>query len=108
MAKIVIEGFDVCHKLVDEEVRYLLPIEKQEFIEISHVEGCNEFIIFVSYDKKNFGGEIKQFISDIIQKAKESDLYQYHWKVHRPIVEETKNWPCDRFIDCFNITFPAE
>ena len=58
---------------------------------------------------KNLGGvEIKQLISDIIQKPKESDLYQYHWKVRRLIVEETKNWPCDRFIDHFNITFTAE
>ena len=81
---------------------------KQEFVEISHVIGCNEFTIFVSYDKKNFGGEIKQLISHIIQKAKQSALYQYHWKVHRHIVEETKNWPCDRFIDRFNITFTAE
>ena len=41
MAKIVIEEFDVCHKFVDEEVRYLLPIEKREFVEISHAVGCN-------------------------------------------------------------------
>ena len=107
MAKIMIEEFDVCHKSVDEEIQYLLPNERRKFVEISHVVGCNEFIIFVSYDKKIFGSDIEQFISDIIQKAKQSDLHQYHWKVHRPIVEKTKNWPCDRFIDRFNISFTA-
>ena len=108
MAKIVTEEFDVSHKFVDEKVQYLLPIEKSTFVEISHAIGCNEFTIFVSYNKKNFVGEIEQFISDFIQKAKESDLHQYHWKVHRPIVEKTKNWPGDRFIDGFNISFTAE
>ena len=48
MAKIAIEEFDVCQKFVYEEVQYLLPIEKRKFVEIYHVVGCNEFIIFVS------------------------------------------------------------
>ena len=50
-SKIVSEEFDVCHKFVDEEVEFLLPLEKRKFVEISHVVGCNDFVIFVSYDK---------------------------------------------------------
>ena len=36
------------------------------------------FLIFVSYDKKNFGGSIKQFIQDIIKEAQKSDLHRYN------------------------------
>lgn len=43
-------------------------IQKQKFVATSHTVGCNDFTIFVSHDKKIFGGKIKQFIPE------ESDL----------------------------------
>ena len=89
MSKTVIEEFDLCHKL-SEEIKHFLPIEKRKYLEISHVVSCSDFVIFISYDKKNFGAEIKNFVSDIIEEAKKSELSRYGWKVHRPLVEEKK------------------
>ena len=55
MTNTVVE-FDVAHKFVDKIVCFLLPLEKRKYIEISHIAGCSDFVIFVSYDKKTFGG----------------------------------------------------
>ena len=63
MAEIIVEEFDAAHKFVNEIVNFL-------FVEISHVVGCSNFVIFVSYDKKNFGGEIRNFLSKICDEAK--------------------------------------
>ena len=49
-------------------VCYLL--KKKKFVEISHVVGCSDFVIFVSYGKKSFGGEIRNFLSKISDEAK--------------------------------------
>ena len=81
MSKIVVEEFDVCHKFMNEEIKYFVPVKKRKYVEISHVVGCSDFGIFVSYDKNNFGGKIKIF-SKIIKEARKSDLARYRWKVH--------------------------
>lgn len=70
------------------KLSFFLPIEKREFVEISHVVSCDDFVIFVSYD---FRGEIQQFICDIIGEAKKNNLYRHGWKVCR-LIEETKNF----------------
>ena len=46
---------------------------------------------------KNIGeGEIEQFISDIIQKAKESNLH--YLEIGPSYCRKNKNWPCDRLL----------
>ena len=108
MAKIVAEEFDTALKFVDEIVKFLLPLEKRKYVETSHVVGCNEFFIFVSYHKENFGSEIRNFLSKICNEAIKKDLYRYGLKVHRPQIEEAKNLDYYRFADRFNINFTAE
>ena len=80
MHKTVVEEFDVCHKFVSNCVEYNLPPHERESGSISHLIGSEEFYIFVGYDKKNFGGRIKQFIDNIIKEAwkSEYELYHYH------------------------------
>ena len=51
MAKIVIE-FNCAHKLIDKVVRFLLPLKKRDFVEISHAVGCDDFIVSVLQQKK--------------------------------------------------------
>ena len=104
MAKIVIDEFN---KFVEEEVEYLLSAEKLKFVEITYVVGCSNFTIFVSYDKKNFGSEIEQFIFNIIQKARQSDLFKHNWNVQQPAVEK-KNQLRYHFSDSYNIIFTAK
>ena len=41
-------------------------------------------------------------------RLKESDLYSYGWKVHSPLIEETKDQDCYRFTEGFNVVFTAE
>lgn len=90
-------------------VGYILPLEEKNFVDLTHNVSCDDFVGFVSYDKKNFGREkIWQFIRDIIKGAQKRDLYRYHWKVHRPLVEETINPPYCLFPDRINICFTAE
>ena len=53
---------------------FLLPLEKRKYIGISHVVSCSDFFIFMSYDKKHFGGEIRNFLSKICDEAKKKWL----------------------------------
>ena len=98
MAKIVVEEFNAAHKFVDDIVKFLLP----------HVVGCNDFVIFVTYHKENFGSEIRSFLSKVCDEAIKSDLYKYSWKVQHLQIEEAKNLDCNRFADRFNIIFIAK
>ena len=68
MAKIVVEEFDAAHKFVDEIVKFLLPLEKRKYVEISHVVGCSDFVIFVSYHKENFGSKSQIFYPKYVMK----------------------------------------
>ena len=74
-------------------------------VEITHTISCDDFVIFVSYDKEFFGEEKNQFICKIVDNAKNSGLYRFAWKVNCPLVEETQNQDCHRFSDCINIIF---
>ena len=89
-SKIVIEEFDCCHKFIEPR-QYILLLEDRKFVNITYLVSCNEFLIFISYDKKEFGIKIKEFINLII----ESDLCRFHWKIHRPLAEEFKNGDWD-------------
>ena len=60
----MVEEYEVWHKFVDEEIKYFLPIEKRKYMGISHVVGCSDFVIFVSYDKKTWGQNQKNFIKN--------------------------------------------
>ena len=86
--------------------RYLL--NPLKYIEISHLVGCSDLLFLCHTITKIFGGEIRNFLSKICDEAKKSDLSSYGWKVHRPLIEETKNQDCYRFTDRFIICFTAE
>lgn len=101
MSKITPEKFDVCHNFMSGCAQYILPLNERKFVDLTHLVSADEYTIFVSYDKKNFRGRIKQFIREIIKEAQKSDL----WKFHSPLVEETINYPYELFHDCFLITF---
>ena len=87
MSKIVVEELDVCCKFF-EKVR-LTPSPKQRmYVDISHNVFCSNFVIFISYDHKDF--HVKTFISDILEEAIKSELFRFGWKVHWPLIEEKK------------------
>ena len=69
MSKIVVEEFDVCHKFI-EEIKYLLPLKEKNYVEITHVVSCLDFVIFISYDNKNFFDKIKDFTQIFLRKPK--------------------------------------
>ena len=63
------------------------------------------FLIFVSYDKKNFEGSIKQFIQDIIKEAQKSDLHRYNQELQEILlcyIQEIREicGSCEIFSEC--------
>ena len=89
-------------------VRYIYRLNERKFVSLTHLVGCDDFVIFASDDKENFGHNIGQFIQDMIKEAQKSDLHRYDWKTHRPRVYETKNPPNELFHDCIQIIFTVE
>ena len=74
MSKIIVEEFDICHKFMESCVQHILPLNEREFVGLTHIVSCDEFVIFVSYDKKVYGDKIQQFVQDIIKVVRKSDL----------------------------------
>ena len=103
MDKIKFEDF--CQNFI-EEVNFLIPAGNNKFVEISHCFEGRDFIIFVPFDKTNFGIEIKHFIATIAKKT--SEVFSKHWKIHQPTVEISTNPPCHRLITCYHLVFKAE
>ena len=69
MSKIIVKEFDVCHKFMESCLQHILPLNEREFVGLTHLVSCDEFVIFISYDKKIFGDKIQQFVQDIIKEA---------------------------------------
>lgn len=88
MSKNVIEEFDVCLKFMSECIEFVYPLEERKIVQLQHNVACEDFVIFVGYDKRLLGHKINEFVRDMIKEAQESDLYRYHWTVHCPLVEE--------------------
>ena len=81
-----------------EVIKKLIPVEKNKFLDISHCCEGRDFIIFVFFDKANFGNEIKHFIATIAKKT--NAVFSKHWKIHQPSVEIGTNPPWCHFITC--------
>ena len=69
MSKIIVKEFDVCHKFMESCLQHILPLNEREFVGLTHLVSCDEFVIFISYDKKIFGDKIQQFVQDIIKEV---------------------------------------
>ena len=87
----------------------MIPAKKNKFAEISHCFEGRDFIIFVSFDKANFGNEIKHFLLLFAN----SFCYYFlriskYWKIHQPTIEISTNPPCYRFITCYHLVFKDE
>ena len=92
-----IEEFDVCHKFVSEVAEFILPIEQRSFVLVEHNVSCEDFIIFVGYDKSLFEHKIHEFVSDIIKEGMKSCLFKY-WDVDCALVEELEKLPHQSFL----------
>ena len=104
MSKIVIEEFEVCHKFIFKVVEFILPIRQKLLVQVEHVS-CEDFVIFIRYDKHKFQHKIDEFVKHIIKEAQKSELYRYGCKVHRPLVKERKAMPHDNFSHSIAINF---
>ena len=105
MSKIVIEQFEFCHKFIFEVVKFILPILQRMLVQVEHNVSCEDFVIFIRYDKDKFQHKIDEFVKDIIKEAQKSELYRYGWKVHRPLVEERKAMPHEYIPHSIAISF---
>ena len=105
MSKIVVEKFEVYHKFISEFLDFILPIGQRKFVQIEHNVSCEDFVIFIGYDKDEFEHKIDEFVKDITKKPPMSELYRYHWAVQCPLVEERKAMPHEYFPYSNVITF---
>ena len=87
MLKIVVQEFDVCHKFV-QEIRHYIASDQISKCTITHNVSCGEFSIFIGFASGHC--DIDALIFKITKKAKESDLYQNKWKVHRALIQRGK------------------
>ena len=71
---------------------------------VEHTVSPEEFVISVNYDKRLFEHKVQEFICGIIKEAQNSDLYRYHWAVHRPFCEDIE-MPDSYFLHSVIITF---
>ena len=67
MSKIVIGEFEVCHKFNSEVADFILPIEQWKFVQVEHNVSCEDFVIFIGYDKDKFEDKIGEFVREIIK-----------------------------------------
>ena len=51
---LVFPEFDVCHKFVQEKVKFIFPSEAQKFVRVTHVIGSNDFSKVIFCGKRNF------------------------------------------------------
>ena len=85
MVRIDIEDFDVCHQLA-EDIKHLPLLKERNLMHITHIVSCDEFVIFISYNKSSFGDKIQKFVQDVIKTSQRSSLYKYGWAVHRSLI----------------------
>ena len=104
MSKIVVEEFDVCHKFVSEVVEFILPIEQRRFVLVEHNVSCEDFIIFVGYDKSPCEQKMHELVSNIIKEARKSCHHKY-WDVDCALVEVVENLPHEYFLNSVVISF---
>ena len=74
MSKIVAEAFDVCHEFISEIVEFILPTEQRRFVVVEHNVSCEDFLIFIGYDKSLFEHKIYEFVGGIIKETRKSAL----------------------------------
>ena len=103
MARINIEEFGVCHQLA-EDIKFILPLAERSLIHITHLVGCDEFLIFIEYNKSSFGDDIKEFVQKVIKTLQESSLYSHGWAVHRPLIYDARSPDYSDFSDQIQIT----
>ena len=52
----------VCHQFMQNCVQYNLTLHERKYVSLIHLLNCDDFVIFLSHDKKYFGGKIEIFI----------------------------------------------
>ena len=102
----MVKEFDVCHKFVDEGIKYFCWLKKENTWKLAILLAI-ETLLFLFLIKKTWE-QNQNFLLKIIEEAKKSDLARYRWKVHQPLIEERKNLNCYTFMDWFDIIFTAQ
>ena len=95
---------------LSQVVQFILPIEQRKFVLVDHAVSPEEFAITIRYNKSLnkslFEHKINEFVCDITKEASNSDLYRYHWAVHRPLCEDIE-MPHSYLFHAIVITFSA-
>ena len=86
--KIAVPEFGICHQFVNQ-MRRNISSKFFDFYSLAHHVSDEEFNIFIAYNPALF--DTDALIVHITVATKSSDLFRYHWKVHRSPVHKRDN-----------------
>lgn len=82
------EDIEVCHRFMSATVPLVAPISQRRFVIVEHSVCDEEFVIWVDYDKDQFGHLTNEYVYKILEERKNSKLHKYCWAVHRPLCDD--------------------
>ena len=81
------EDIDVCHKFMKEVAPHVGKFNKRRFVSIGYSVNDEVFVIKVSYCKDQFEHLTREFVQEMIEEFKKSELYKHCWATHRVLCE---------------------
>ena len=85
------EDINVCHKFVKEVAPFFGKFSKRMFVLLDYSVNDEASAIKISYSKDNFEHVMQQFVCEMIDELKKSELSRYCWATHRVLYEEVEN-----------------
>ena len=84
------EDIDVCHKIMKEVAPFVGKFSKRMFLLLDYYVNDEAFIIKISYSKDNFEHLIQEFVCEMIDELKQSELSKHCWATHRVLSEKVE------------------
>ena len=84
------EDTDVCRKFMKEVAPFVGKFSKRMFVLLDYSVDDEAFVIKISYSKDNSEHLIQEFVCDMIDELKKSELSKHCWATHHILCEEVE------------------
>ena len=101
------EDIDVCHKFMKEVAPHISKFSKRRFVSIVYSVNDELFVIKVSFCKDQFEHLKHEFVQEMIEELKKSELYKNCWATHYFLCEEIET-PDEYFLHAVKILVERE
>ena len=102
------EDTDVCHKFMKEVAPHVDKFSKRKFDSIGYSVNDEVFVIKVSYCQDQFDHLKQEFVQEMIEELKKSELYKHCWATHCVILCEEIETPDEYFLHAVKILVERE